>query len=445
MVGITAPQHRIDLGRMIELAERLGSPQRAIPVVHVAGTKGKGSVAATVASILKASGWHVGLFTSPHLHTFRERLRIDGTPSTEAQFASAMDRVWPHIEAMARESEEGTPTLFEALTAMGFELFRHEAVDVQVLEVGLGGRLDSTNVVDAAVHVIASISLDHTAILGETVALVAGEKAGIIKSSAPVVVSPQRPEAMAVIEARAAEFGAPIVRVGADVTVEPQAISLDGQSFTVTTANAEYQLTSHLLGGHQRENVALAVAAVEALGLGDMSAAIVEGVESVRWDGRFQVLSPAQGAPRNAPVVVVDGAHNPYSVVRLCEAAREYVAPEHTALVFGCSRDKDLEGMIDSLSGLATTVVACASRHPRAVEPAAVAEAFERRGVPAQTAPDLSSAISRAQAMSGPNDLVLVTGSLFVVAEALEAWFGIVPEVYPELDPSQLFAQRGLS
>ena len=173
MAGISAPAPKHDLDRMRDLAGRLGSPQDTAPVLHVAGTKGKGSVAA---------GLRVGLFTSPHLHTFRERIRIDGEPSTEAQFASALDRVWTHVEEMAARGPGARPTTFEALTAMAFDLFRTERVDAQVIEVGLGGRLDATNVVDARVAVIAPVSLDHTAILGDTVAQVAAEKAGIIKS-----------------------------------------------------------------------------------------------------------------------------------------------------------------------------------------------------------------------------------------------------------------------
>ena len=182
MAGLSAPAPKHDLDRMRELADRLGRPQDTAPVLHVAGTKGKGSVAAMASSILHAAGLRVGLFTSPHLHTFRERVRIDGEPSTEARFASALARVWTHVEEMAARGTGGRPTTFEALTAMAFDLFRAERVDAQVIEVGLGGRLDATNVVDAAVAVIAPVSLDHTAILGDTVAQVAAEKAGIVKS-----------------------------------------------------------------------------------------------------------------------------------------------------------------------------------------------------------------------------------------------------------------------
>ena len=436
MAGRLAPAPKYDLDRMRELAERLGRPQNSAPVLHVAGTKGKGSVAAMAASILRASGLHVGLFTSPHLHTFRERIRIDGELSTEAQFASALARVWPHVEEMAARGAGARPTTFEALTAMAFDLFRTEAVDAQVIEVGLGGRLDATNVLDARVAVIAPISLDHTAILGDTIAQVATEKAGIIKSAAPVVAAPQPPEALAVIERAAAAAGAPLVRAGHEVTVKVRDHDLSGQNIRVETATRSYDVRLPLLGAHQAENAAVAVAAVEALGLGLPERAYVEGLAAVRWDGRFQLL-------RSAPYVVVDGAHNPSSMSRLCETVRDYVAPERTVVLFGCSADKDLDAMAAELAKIAASAVVCASRHPRAVRPERVAEAFRRAGIEAVEAPDVGAALHAAQAQAGPADLVLVTGSLFVVAEALEAWFSIPGEHYPEFDPQAAVVTRG--
>ena len=439
MAGRLAPAPKYNLDRMRELAERLGQPQDTAPVLHVAGTKGKGSIAAMASSILHAAGLRVGLFTSPHLHTFRERIRIDGDLSTGAQFASALARVWPHVEEMAARGTGARPTTFEALTAMAFDLFRTESVDAAVIEVGLGGRLDATNVLDARVCVIAPISLDHTAILGDTVAQVAAEKAGIVKSPAPVVTGPQPPEALEVIERAAAAAGAPLVRVGHEVTVEGRAHDLSGQTVRIQTAARVYDARLPLLGAHQAENAAVAVAAVEALGMGLPEQAYLEGLATVRWDGRFQLLG-------SAPYVVVDGAHNPSSMSRLCETVRDYVAPERTVVLFGCSADKDLDAMVAELVGTATSAVVCASRHPRAVRPERVAEAFRRAGVEAVEAPntpDVGSALRAAQAQAGPADLVLVTGSLFVVAEALEAWFSIPGEHYPEFDPQAAVVTRG--
>ena len=436
MAGLSAPAPKYDLDRMRELAERLGRPQDTAPVLHVAGTKGKGSVAAMASSILHAAGLRVGLFTSPHLHTFRERVRIDGEPSTEAQFASALGRVWTHVEAIGAPSTGARPTTFEALTAMAFDLFRTEAVDAQVIEVGLGGRLDATNIVEARVAVIAPVSLDHTAILGDTVAEVAAEKAGIVKSRSPVVAGPQPPEALEVIARAAAAAGAPLVRVGHEVTVEVREHDLSGQRVRIETAAGVYDAWLPLLGAHQAENAAVAVAAVEAIGLGIRPEAYVQGLAGVRWDGRFQLL-------RSAPYVVVDGAHNPFSVSRLCETVRDYVAPERTVVLFGCSGDKDLDAMASELAGTAASAVVCASRHPRAMSPGRIAAAFRRAGIEAVEAADVGSALHAAQAQAGPADLVLVTGSLFVVAEALEAWFSIPGEHYPEFDPQAALLTRG--
>jgi len=424
---MSSPLLKADLGRMTELAERMGNPERSVPVIHVAGTKGKGSTAAMIASMLKAEGRRVGLFTSPHLHSFRERLRVDGEPLSEAQFARAVDRVWPHVEAMAADSPEGSPTTFEALTAMAFDLPQSEGVDVLVLEVGLGGRLDSTNVADAAVDVITSVSLDHTAILGDTIEKIAAEKVGIVKSALAVVVAPQTASAHAVIAERIASTGASEIRVGRDVTFAISQQGLTGQQVRVETPTLAYDLTLPLLGAHQAENAAVAVAAVEAAGVG--ATAIVAGVANVRWEGRFEILDAG------SPSMVVDGAHNPQSMAVLRTAIEDYLGPGPKILVFGCSGDKELPGMAHELRSIASHVVVCASRHPRAVAADRVAEAFADVGVATSHAPDVATALALAMGLCGGAGAVVVTGSLFVVAEAREAWHGIAPERYPELEP----------
>jgi dihydrofolate synthase/folylpolyglutamate synthase len=380
-----------------------------------------------IASMLKAEGRRVGLFTSPHLHSFRERLRVDGEPLSEAQFARAVDRVWPHVEAMMADSAEGSPTTFEALTAMAFDLPQSEGIEVLVLEVGLGGRLDSTNVADAAVDVITSVSLDHTAILGDTIEEIAAEKAGIVKSAVAVVVAPQTAPAQAVIAERIASAGASEIRVGRDVTFAVAQQSLTGQRVRVETPTRAYDLTLPLLGAHQAENAAVAVAAAEAAGVD--AAAIVAGVANVRWEGRFEVLDAGP------PAMIVDGAHNPQSMTVLRTAIADYLGPGPKILVFGCSGDKELPGMVHELRDIASHVVVCASRHPRAVAADRVAQAFADFGVATSHAPDVAAALALATGLCGGAGAVVVTGSLFVVAEAREAWHGIAPERYPELEP----------
>ena len=427
MAGIGAPLLKQDLARVEELVHRLGDPQRCAPVVHIAGTKGKGSVAAMVASMLTAAGLRTGLFTSPHLYTFRERIRLDCKPVSEELFAHQLDRVWPAVEAMGVAGDDSRPTTFETLTAMAFDLFREQQVDVQVIEVGLGGRLDSTNVAHGDVAVITSLSLDHTAILGDALSQIAAEKAGIIKPGARVVLAPQPPEATEVVLSRCSEQGASVLRLGHEVTWRPGSFNLRGQELRVTTPIRAYDLSVPLLGDHQRENAAAAVAAVEALEIGVSADAVAQGLRTVEWPGRFQVLS-------TEPNVVVDGAHNSHSMARLRQAALEYFSPGKTIVVFGCGMDKDLAGMVAELAPIAQRAVVCASRHPKTVPPSRLQEAFRRAGVAAEVAPGVSGALSTALAQAEPHDLVLVTGSLFVVAEALETWYGIPAERYPELE-----------
>ena len=429
VAGTASRRPSNDLGRMRDLAKRLGDPQHCAPVLHIAGTKGKGSVAAMSASILRSAGLRVGLFTSPHLHTFRERISLDGGPLSEQRFAETLDAVWPHVEAMAPADSDARPTTFEALTAMAFHLFAQERVDAQVIEVGLGGRLDSTNVADATVAVITSLSRDHAAILGDTIEAIAGEKAGIIKPGSVVVCAPQPEAARAVVDAAAKEQGARVLHLGSDVTWEGGEHDLTGQSLVITSPQGPLPLWMPLLGSHQQENAAAAVAATRCL-VPDLAPSAVEsGLREVRWGGRFQVLA------RN-PAVVVDGAHNAYSAGRLRQTVEDYLRPERVILVCGCSVDKELAAMARELGPIVDQVVACASRHPRSVVPSGISEAFALAGTRATAGGAVANAMELALGAATAEDLVLVTGSLFVVAEALEYWDGLEPERYPELEPA---------
>ena len=427
LVGAGAPAVKTDLTRITELARRLGNPQRSTPVIQVAGTKGKGSVSAMTASILRAHGKRVGLFTSPHLHTFRERIRVDGEPVSPESFVAAMDAVWPHAEAMA-EDGLGWPSTFEVLTAMAFETFRREAVDVQVLEVGLGGRLDSTNVADADVAVITSISLDHTAVLGRTVEAIAAEKAGIIKPGARAVVAPLCEEAAVVVARAIEERGAYARHVASDVTWEVRGHDLTTQSLTFTLGGETIDADVALLGAHQQENAATALAAVRALDPAISVQAIAQGMRTVRWDGRFQVAG-------RHPFVVFDGAHNVDSIARLRQTVADYLPPGRLFVVFGCSSDKDLPGMAAEIAPAASIVITCASRHPRSADPHGAAVVFRRAGVAAEPRASVEQGLEAALVAAQTEDSVVVTGSLFVVAEALEAWYGQDAERYPEFNP----------
>lgn len=416
-----------DLRRVEELLQRLGNPHLAARSIHVAGTKGKGSIAAMIASVL-AAGYKVGLFTSPHLHTLRERISIDGKLITEKELAGLVERLKPEIEAVNREGSFGQLTTFEILTALAFSYFKEKEVEFQVLEVGLGGRLDATNVVKAEVCVISSISFDHTDVLGNTLAQIATEKAGIIKPGSIVVSSPQSPEAARVIEKVCQEKGVRLIRAGKEITWQRKAFDLSGQYFRVKGISNNYELFIPLLGTHQLENAATAVAALEALatkGVRVSPESIASGLTKVQWQGRLQIL-------QREPMFVVDGAHNADSARRLKEALQQYFDFEQSILILGASWDKDIPGMVAELATLFNRVIVTRSRHPRAATLSGLQAEFSKWGIEPEIAESVPLAVDRALATAKPNDLICATGSLFIVAEAIEHLKGISPELYPE-------------
>ena len=448
IVSPTRERVRYDLGRMQTLLARLGNPQLGLPTVHIAGTKGKGSTAAMCASVLSHQGYRTGLFSSPHLHTFRERISLDGVPISEDLFAESVKEVWPEVEWVSLNGGSGEVTMFEALTAMAFCCFRKRA-DFQVLEVGLGGRLDTTNLSSPRVCVITSLSLDHTDVLGDTIESIAAEKAGIIKQGVPVVTSPQQPGAMAVIESLSNDREAELIKVGEDLGWKKTGSSPNGQRAEVRGRLGKYDLWTPLLGSHQLENLTVALGALEVLmeqGNEISTRALEEGIREVRWPCRMEVLD-------RSPLIVCDGAHNPHSVATLCDNLSEYYDFSEVVLIVGTSQDKDLAGMVESLASFLHSnrlkarlgrpaqdeeplIIATRSRHPRAADPGAIVEAFRACDLKALAVGDMAKAIEMARDRargSEPETLVLVTGSLFIAAEAREVVHGIEPELYPEL------------
>ena len=427
-----SPGHAVwHLERMSLLLERLGNPHLAVPAVHIAGTKGKGSTAAMVTSILAAEGYKVGLYTSPHLHTVVERIRVGLDPIERGDLASLVDQAWPEVEWVAQRGKYGPVTFFELVTAVAFLHFKQIGANIQVVEVGLGGRLDATNVLDPLVSVITRISLDHVSVLGNTVGLIAAEKAGIIKPGVPVVLAPQSPEAMDVLLEHSAERGAPVVRVADDISWRNGAADLDGQSFDVNGLRGSYRLWTPLLGDHQLENAATAVATVETLsaqGLVVSSESVREGLRRVQWPGRFQLIS------QNGKQVVVDGAHNPDSMKRLAETVRKYLKFRRLILVFGATSGHSARGMMAEVAELSPSVVAVRSRHPRSVPANQLARTAGELGLQvAFTSANVGLATRQALDMAQEGDLVLGTGSLAVVAEVTEELLGMVPELYPNM------------
>jgi len=415
--GIAYAGAGYNLGHVEELLRRMGNPQLAARTVHIAGTKGKGSVAVMIARVLSGSGYRTGSYTSPHFHTLRERISIDGSLIPEAEFATAMDEIKPFAEAMKQDTSSRQLTYFEVLTALAFAYFQKKRVDFQVLEVGLGGRLDATNVVaNPVVCVITPISLDHTQLLGNTLEEIAREKAGIIKSGCWAVISPQPPEAAVVITQICREKKAKVVQVGKDVTWRKISTNLQSQSLEIDGRTGSYQVSIPLLGDFQLENAATAVAALEILssdGFHISAVSIAQGLAQVRWPGRFQIV-------QQQPTVVIDGAHNVASMKRLVDNIKAYFPGKRILLVFGTSCDKDIPGIINELVSLSPQVILTQASHSRAAPLAALAAEFSKRGIETESRRTITEAISRAMSLASETDVVCVTGSLFVVAEALD-------------------------
>ena len=405
-----------DLRRMVELLGRLGNPHLKARSVHIAGSKGKGSVAVMVASALTAAGYASGLYTSPHLHTFNERIRVDGELIPEAELVGLVERLKPEVEVVNGKATYGRLTTFEVITALAFAYFAQKGVDFQVVEVGLGGRLDATNVVEPEVCVITSISFDHTEVLGNTLAEIATEKAGIVKPGCVVVTSPQTDEAARVIKAACLNRGVRLVRVGSDVTWQGRGFDGERQLLRVKGRLAGYELSLPLLGQHQLENAAAAVAALEVLaekGFHISGDSITKGLAQVSWPGRLQVLS-------RRPLIVVDGAHNPHSARKLRQSLEQYFDFDRAILVIGVSSDKDIAGIISELVPLFDKVIVTRSTHPRAMATAPIVAEFGKYRLEALETDDISAALSLALTLAGDKDLICVAGSLFVVAGAIE-------------------------
>lgn len=429
------------LERMSLLMQRLDNAHFATPTVHIAGTKGKGSVSAMIASILAAQGYAVGMYSSPHLHSATERIRVNMQPIAQSQFASVVQRIWHTVEQVGANGGYGGVTTFEALTAMAFTHFSQIQADFQVIEVGLGGRLDATNIVAPQVCAITSISLDHTATLGDTIAQIAYEKAGIIKPNIPVIVAPQPADAMAVIRRIAAERAAPLLSV-ADRLSWTQTRGQTGadirtQAFRLTSHQRAYDLETPLLGDYQLENAAVAVALAETLaeqGVTLSPESIARGIRSVNWPARLQILTTPDAD--GSPLLVVDGAHNPYSIERLAQTLPRHFAYDRLILIFGALSGHSAAGMLQALAPLSPVLVAAQSRHPRSAAAAAIAQTAAQIGIDAAFASDdVAQATRYALSIARPNDLVLGTGSLSVAAEITEEIQHIPPETYPYIKP----------
>ncbi len=412
-----------DLARIKSLLDRLGNPHREFKSLLIAGTKGKGSTAAFSESMIRAAGYRTGLYTSPHLHTFRERIQIAGELISEADVVRLIEKLKPHLEAI-----EGL-TAFEVITAMAFYAFAETNVEVAVLEVGLGGRLDATNVSEPAVAVITSISYDHTQLLGDTLSLIAREKAGIIRPGALVISAPQVPEAMTMIEEVCQGRRAELIVVGEEeyrwqpgrATLRGQFLELRGDRYWIP-----------LLGRHQLANATTAWAAVDGMeqraGLSVPLSARREGLRTTRWPGRLEILG-------HNPYVVVDSAHNGDSAHKLQAALQDFFPGHHVVLIFGASGDHPFDDALRELLPVAQQTFVTRSRHPRAAAPETLAQTVTGLGYQASIVLNVPGALDAALKVAGPNDLVCITGSIFTVADAREAWSEQNGLPLPPVDP----------
>ncbi len=435
------PAHKFDLAHMRVLLQALEHPERRFPSVLIAGTNGKGSTAATLASILQASGLRTGLYTSPHLVRLNERVRVNGKEISDDAFASLHGEVDQIAGRLVDQTElPWHPSFFEMMTAIAFEYFAREHVDLAVLEVGMGGRLDATNVVDPRVSVIADVALDHQKYLGNTVSEIAREKAGIIRPGGVVVTLPQQPEANDVIGNTILEQNAqavnavPYIPPVSPGSGEYLSLSAGTQSLVPGTEQSKlgfiyrYPLDvmgerilveTPLVGRHQLRNTALAIAAAVELkrqNFGGITARTIEtGIRETRWPGRFQVIAAREGWPE----MVIDVAHNPAGAWALRSALSQQYEDRPLIFVFGAMRDKSISEMSEILFSLAERVIATRPENPRAASPEEIRQAAVRTGVAIEAVEDVQHAMERARALARPGSVLVVTGSIYLVGEVM--------------------------
>ena len=412
---------RLGLEPIRALLERLAVPCDALAAVHVAGSKGKGSTALLAEAVLRASGRRVGTFTSPHLSRLAERFRIDGREVEDERLEAAMAALRPHVEALRAEDPERAPTFFDVLFAGALLLFHEAHVEHAVLEVGLGGRLDSTNVVRPAVACITTIELEHTDRLGTTLAAIAGEKAGIAKPGVPLVVGALPEEALHVVLARAREAGAPVARLGDEIRVEVLAEGQGAQRLRLRDGAFEVEAVLPVLGRHQAENAALAVAcARRAAGLCDEAAAEAarRGFAGAELPGRIEILA-------HAPLVLVDSAHTAASAHALARVLGT-LPRQRTHFVLSVSVGKDLGAILDALLPLASEVTLTRAEPRRSLDPTQIAAVVRRAapGLPLRVVPNPHQALRAAREALAPRDCLCATGSVYLAGIARDVLRG---------------------
>jgi dihydrofolate synthase/folylpolyglutamate synthase len=415
-----------NLDRMFSFMKSIGDPQKSFKTIHVAGTKGKGSISAMIASVLSTEGYHTGFYSSPHLSDYTERIQVDAARIPREEFVRVINQLYPFIEKI-----HGLTT-FEITTAVAFQYFHEMQIDFGVIEVGLGGRLDATNIIEPEISVIASISLDHMGILGDTVEAIAGEKAGIIKSDIPVVVSPQQPSVLDVFRRIAREREAPLIETGKILEFAERRSNLEKQFFQIRypikvldeLEAREEQRTAisiniPLLGKHQMENAGTAFCALKILqekGFTISDRSIQKGFETVNWPGRFELL-------RKNPYLIIDAAHNFDSSKRLVETIQELFPQKRVTIIFGASEDKDIPGMLQNFIKIANRIILTKSIHPRAAKPEVIQQVLPALSCDTIIIEDVQQALEYTLEHAKKDDIILACGSVFIAAAIRESWF----------------------
>jgi dihydrofolate synthase / folylpolyglutamate synthase len=429
----STPSHKFDLAYVREMLDALGHPEHRFASVLIAGTNGKGSTAATLSSILRVAGYKTALYSSPHLLRINERIRVNGEAISDAEFGMVHDRVELIAQQLLHSGKlPWHPSFFEMLTVMAFEYFASVGVEIAVLEVGMGGRLDATNVVEPLISVIADISLDHQKYLGNTIAEIAREKAGIIRRNGLLVTLPQHPQANdvighAVLENYAHAVSAvnyvPPVSPGAAAYLAGRPTAAPGRSrYPLTVMGEEIEIDSPLAGRHQLRNIALAIATAEQLGQFGFKVTpwqLEEGIRETHWPGRFQVVAPSVATHQRE--MVLDVAHNPAGAWALRSALSETFPDRSVTLVFAAMRDKAIQEIAEILFPIAEQVVITQVANPRAATIAELLQAGARTGAQMYAEDSVPAALARAGELSKPNGLIVVTGSIYLVGEAMKA------------------------